>query len=190
MKKKKRGITIKLVFSNRWLYTFIVIGILAIIGVGVYALTAGETPDPGHNIQNIGPPSDCVNGQVLQFIDGAWGCVNLPGGETILKTKIVEIGNWDMNANSYVMVAHGLGSNYKKIRDIRVMIRRDDNLGHFLLDKFQDATDPVLIMGGVYSITSVNIVIQRRTDGHFDRDTFEVMGDDGNRGWIYIVYEE
>ncbi len=36
--KKKRGIEIKINFSNRWLYTFIVIGILAFVSVGVYAV--------------------------------------------------------------------------------------------------------------------------------------------------------
>ena len=40
--KKKRGIEIKINLSKRWLYTLIVIGILAIIGVGVYAVAVDK----------------------------------------------------------------------------------------------------------------------------------------------------
>ena len=44
---KKRGKSIKINLTNRWLYTLIAIGILAIIGVGVYAYSGnvGHTSD-------------------------------------------------------------------------------------------------------------------------------------------------
>jgi len=58
-------------FSNRWLYTIIAIGILAIIGVGVYAYVGPS--GIGHDLEDIEP---CSNGQILQTSAGAWSCVS------------------------------------------------------------------------------------------------------------------
>ena len=88
MKKKKEaereretGKWIKLGFlhihlTNRWLYTFITIGILAIIGGGVYAW-ANPTTGVGHDLSEIEP---CPEGQILQTSAGAWTCVDIPSG--------------------------------------------------------------------------------------------------------------
>ena len=64
--------------SNRWLYTFILIGIIILLGIIVYALAPGSSGNPGHNIQDVGPPATCADGQVLQFINSTnnWGCVD------------------------------------------------------------------------------------------------------------------
>jgi len=67
--KKKRDITIKL--SNKLFYTLIVIGILAVVGVGVWAL--GSVPNPGHS---IGELETCEEGESLQVVDGEWDCVS------------------------------------------------------------------------------------------------------------------
>jgi hypothetical protein len=72
--KKKRGIQINL--SNRWLYTFIALGILVVISVGVYALQAGVKPNPGHLISEMAPPSSCTANQVLQFDGTDWSCID------------------------------------------------------------------------------------------------------------------
>lgn len=76
--KKKRGLNVTINFSNRWLYTFIVLGILAIVGVGVYALVPGVAPNPGHLISEMAPPSPCTANQVLQFDGTNWKCADLP----------------------------------------------------------------------------------------------------------------
>ncbi len=70
MVKKKTGF----VMSNRLLYTLITIGILAAVGVGVYAVVPGTTPNPGHDVQSISPPSGCQVGQYLRY------GVNINGG--------------------------------------------------------------------------------------------------------------
>lgn len=44
---------------------------------------------------------------------------------TVLSAKVINIGNWDMNADSFVTLAHGL--DFTNIRNIRVLIRNDDN---------------------------------------------------------------
>jgi len=83
-------------FSKRWLYTFIVIGILTIICVGVYALIPGVAPDPGHLIDNVAPPSGCGDGQVLQFVDEStgWGCVDISAGGGITEEVDPTVPGW------------------------------------------------------------------------------------------------
>ena len=61
MKKRKR------VLSKRLFYTLMFTFVLVFAGVSVYALSAGSTENPGHNINSIGAPSDCANGQFLQW---------------------------------------------------------------------------------------------------------------------------
>lgn len=65
---KKGKLNIKINFSNRWLYTFILLGIFLIIGIGVYAV-APTTPQDvgtatfGHTISEIGCTTDfCATG--------------------------------------------------------------------------------------------------------------------------------
>jgi len=62
--------------SNRWLYTIIAIGVLVIIGVGVYAYVGPG--GVGHDIIDIEP---CLEGEILQTsTGGVWTCVDIPGG--------------------------------------------------------------------------------------------------------------
>ncbi len=53
---KKRGlkINIKINLTNRWLYTLIAIGILAIISVGVYAIDTSQAWHPTDQIEGLG----------------------------------------------------------------------------------------------------------------------------------------
>jgi hypothetical protein len=74
--KKGKKITIKINLTNKWLYTFIAIGIIAIIGVGVYAIAPGVVPDPGHNINDLSVPSSCAAGQFLQYNGANWVCAS------------------------------------------------------------------------------------------------------------------
>jgi len=69
-------------------YAYSILGLL-ILGLGflfvnAYVLVPGETPNPGHPISQMGPPADCENGQVLQFIDGEWGCIDLLEGASTI----------------------------------------------------------------------------------------------------------
>jgi len=61
MRKEKR------VLSKRLFYTLMFVFILVFAGVSVYALSAGSTENPGHNIQSIGAPSDCAAGEFLKW---------------------------------------------------------------------------------------------------------------------------
>ena len=71
----------KRVYNNRLLYTLIVIGILAIIGVAVYAdAPVTPIPNPGHYISEI---QTCnTTGDILEMVsdrrDIDWPCVQAP----------------------------------------------------------------------------------------------------------------
>jgi hypothetical protein len=51
--KRGKKIQVKLVFSNRWLYTFILLGILGIVAVGVYAYGTSTPSTFGHSAGEI-----------------------------------------------------------------------------------------------------------------------------------------
>ena len=53
MKNKKRGLTLKINLSNRWLYFLITLGILAIVSVGVYAVDTSQAWHPASQIEGV-----------------------------------------------------------------------------------------------------------------------------------------
>jgi hypothetical protein len=72
--------------SNKLAYTIISVFVLIIVGLGVYALSAGETPNPGHNIKDIGPPANC-NG-FLKFNGSDWLCEDISaGGDSVWRAS-------------------------------------------------------------------------------------------------------
>lgn len=81
----------KFSIQNRLSYTIIAVVALILLGAGVYALTAGGTGNPGHNIQAIGFPVGCASGQYLRLENSqacetqgvagpCWVCDNVAGG--------------------------------------------------------------------------------------------------------------
>ena len=70
--KKKRGLNIHIHLTNRWLYTLIAIGILAAIGIGVYAYGTANPAVFGHSYNELQP---CSGTQILKMNGaGAWAC--------------------------------------------------------------------------------------------------------------------
>ena len=75
-KSKKPGIKkLQINLTNRWLYTLIVFFSLIVIGVFVYA----TTPNPGHDITQIAPPSVCSADQFLKWTTSGWACEAVSG---------------------------------------------------------------------------------------------------------------
>jgi hypothetical protein len=105
-------------------------------------------------------------------------------GAVLVNTKIIEIGDWDMDANATVTVAHGVTDS--KIRSVSAMIRDDSN-AFFNLINYVDAST-IAAQGGVAGYNSGNIVLARLTGGAFDSASFNATA--FNRGWITIVYEQ
>jgi hypothetical protein len=92
---KKRGLTIKINLSNRWIYFLITLGILAIIGIGVYATT--YTPSgAGHPYTEI---STCGANQILKMNSAgdAWTCADDTSGGS---SKWTTSGNNIYNSNT------------------------------------------------------------------------------------------
>ncbi|MCL5018278.1 MAG: hypothetical protein M1416_00720 [Candidatus Pacearchaeota archaeon] len=71
---KKRGKFIQINLSNRGLYTFIILGILTILGVSVYAYGTNAPQTFGHSIGEMAPPTGCDSGQFLKLDGANWIC--------------------------------------------------------------------------------------------------------------------
>ncbi len=64
---------VKIVISFRTAYILAAVFVFALLGVGVYAITPGVVPNPGHLItSNIAPPSNCAG--LLYFSGTSWYC--------------------------------------------------------------------------------------------------------------------
>ncbi len=62
-----KKITIKIRLPKRWISMLIIIGLLIIVGIGVYALVPGIRPEPGHLLSEFSPSSSCTAGQFLKW---------------------------------------------------------------------------------------------------------------------------
>jgi hypothetical protein len=101
----------------------------------------------------------------------------------ILRTKIIEMGVWNMVSTEEVSVAHGL-SDHAKIRSITAMIVNDAGDGIFPTG----ASALGVTQAWVVAAGTTNVSAKRLTGGDFDNVNF----DDAviNRGWFSIQYEE
>jgi hypothetical protein len=114
--------------------------------------------------------------------DRRWNPINSEAPK--LRTKVLDIGDWNMDATATLTLPHGL--NYKKIRVIHVMVRTDDDVTYDPLMRFDNATDGTVSGGHTLSGTT-DIALFRRNAGTFDNPTYDSTG--FNRGWITITYE-
>lgn len=135
------------------------------------------------NIGGVGELS--VNGNVkFTFVDNVWYAEVLYKAD-VLKTKVIEIGDWDMDSNQVVDVAHGL-SDYTKIRTIDVMIRADAGASNIILPLNSFNYISGNTCGGVNLVTSTDIQLRRKAGETFDDPEFDSTS--YNRGWITIQY--
>lgn len=103
--------------------------------------------------------------------------------ESRLTTKIVDIGDWNMQANATKNVAHGV--NVELIRDVKAMIFSDTGSTEiFPLDSYNAVT--FNIDGGVCYIDPIHVELRRRPSGYFDTADFNATS--YNRGFILITY--
>jgi hypothetical protein len=102
---------------------------------------------------------------------------------TLLKQKIVNIGDWNMDSNVTVFVTHTI-SDYKKIRNVSITIRNDSDSIYYNLNNYNSNGS---MSGGVSSIDSTQIILSRTTGSIFDDPIFDSTS--YNRGWLLITYE-
>ena len=122
---------------------------------------------------------------------GASGGISTEGTSgPFLKTKIVEIGSWNMDANATVNVAHGLSDITKFRGVIAVAIISDlGGMSDFLNQKTSGVWSGTM-SGSVASVDATNIQLQRldtASGGWFDGTSYDGTG--FNRGWVTIEYE-
>ena len=105
---------------------------------------------------------------------------------TFLRTRVVNIGDWNMDTDNFKNVSHGfLGSYFSTIRKVDVMIIADSG-ALLLLDNVTTETNPA-IQGVIGAFTSSVIQLFRTTGGFFDASGFSSIAI--NRGTITITYE-
>ena len=109
--------------------------------------------------------------------------VTFRNGEVVTANagKYVELitGDWDMDSNSTLNVAHSLSATeYMSIRNLSVTIRDDGNSTIFDFTSYQENT---------IRVSSTNIVMSRFTTGVFDDLDFNATS--FNRGWITFNYK-
>lgn len=97
-----------------------------------------------------------------------------------LNTKIIDIGDWNMDTTASVNVAHGL--TLSKIRTVQIMIRND------AATLSQGIEGPATSVDGNWQATATNIVPVRTAGGYFDSVNFDSTS--YNRGWITIQYTD
>jgi hypothetical protein len=114
--------------------------------------------------------------------DGGVAAVTDQGGGANLKTKVIEIGDWNMDATTTLTIAHGL--TWTKVRHISALIRNDADAENTDFNYYDAAgTDT----GGI-QIDATEINLRRPTAGFFDNNGFASTS--YNRGWVTITYEE
>jgi len=113
-----------------------------------------------------------------QLIDALQDFVKTKG---VFLQKIIEIGDWNMDATITLNKAHGL--DFDKILEVSVLIRNDANTLKVPLNKNSPTTGPST---GEFTTTSTNIEMIAYTSGYFDSVDYDSTS--YNRGWIIIQY--
>ncbi len=102
-----------------------------------------------------------------------------------LYTKVVEIGDWNMDVTGGVVVIHGL--DHTKIRDMVCMILQNSNTNIRSLTAGNGGSGNVDPQGSIDFASNTNVVLNRLTGGIFDGILYNATS--FNRGFVTITYE-
>jgi len=117
--------------------------------------------------------------QIVGEIDSTDAVRDQGTAAVALKCKMIEIGDWNMDATPQVDVTHGL--DLTKIREVTAMIRRDDNA---LYTDLKDSTG-AQVMGQIRIYSTVITLARTATIGYDEPDYNSTSY---NRGWVIIWY--
>lgn len=107
---------------------------------------------------------------------------DIDSGTPGLITKVIEIGDWNMDSTLNIAVNHGL--TFSKIRTHTVTIRNDANTTNELLIGADNSGNAK----GSYGLTTTQVLMVRTPTGIFDSTDFDATP--FNRGWITITSEQ
>jgi len=144
-------------------------------------LTGGVTSITSANLTPARALVSDGSGKVAVSTRTSTDLANMVSGDSIvLRKKVLQIGDWDMDATGIISVAHGL--TLANIRSISALIRNDANTAYFPIEY---AT--LGVSGGAVSAQTSDIFLLRTSSGTFDTTDFNATS--YNRGWITITYE-
>ena len=134
---------------------------------------------------------------MVEYDTGKWRCVYFSGvlntnkaviaaggvqtdEANTIKTKIMDIDDWNMDTVASVNVAHGL--TLANIRSVSVLIRDDVGSNVYSLEYDSGFNG----LDGTHSLSATNVILARFGGGWFDSSSFDSTS--YNRGWITITY--
>ena len=106
----------------------------------------------------------------------------------VLKKKVIEIGDWNMDSDVSKLVNHGISVATANFRNVSVMII--DDAGIVLTPLNFTSSGSVVIQGGIGIVSggiTATVNLFRLTGGVFDSTNYNATS--FNRGWITIEYE-
>lgn len=114
--------------------------------------------------------------------------VNSDGGSTRRKTSTVEIGDWDMDANTLKTVAHRVPDGNRIVR-ISIRVRDDTGNTWTTWEESWNASGGANVFGlypRQHDIT--NVILTRLVGGMFDNTSYDSTS--YNRGFVTCEYDE
>lgn len=130
--------------------------------------------------------STLIPGQIVKV--GSTGLVSQDLGDTLI-TKVIDIGDWNMDSISTAHISHGI-SDYTKIRNICVLIRNDANDKYLnilsSIGSVEGSYKPNGYINGVGVLSTSQVSLARELGGYFDSTDFDSTS--YNRGWVTIQY--
>jgi hypothetical protein len=153
-------------------------GVLVDIVDSVFGAFSGNTGTT--IINNI--TNNYTNGNATGITAVYYSSTTSANTTTVIATKVIEIGPWDMDTNRLRTVSHGL--NFNRILSVSVIIVDDANTLYTNLltpDGNTGETD------GGFTITSSNVILERLdTPGYYD--TVDYSNTTFSRGRVTIQY--
>ena len=99
--------------------------------------------------------------------------------------KVIDIGDWDMDASANISIAHGL--TLSKIRGALAAVRDDADTMLFSLAVINSSTTGLMSAGfNTAGIDATNVNLSRFTGGFFDATTYNATL--YNRGFLLILH--
>lgn len=137
---------------------------MTVTGLNNMSATVNELSSVCHN-------NTALAAEIVKSSDGI--------GVTIPRSKLVEIGDWDMDATASKYVAHGL--DVTKIIGAIAIVRHDTDTQRFTLGNNPGTDD-----GYISGLNTTYVILERVASGDFDSTNFDSTG--YNRGWVVLFY--
>ncbi|MEE9354206.1 MAG: hypothetical protein V3U75_01315 [Methylococcaceae bacterium] len=127
-----------------------------------------------------------VAGDIAEFLEhetGKWRLLSFKPYDHMVRTKVINIGDWNMVSTANKLVAHGL--TLANIRSVNVTVRND-------ADTVYNPVVSTYVAGGteidlwIAQITATNVSLNRRNGSTYDDVAFDSTS--YNRGWVIIIY--